>query len=323
MIDDHERYRFFNVVTLLAMAFCLCRAVDVVDFFYLVFYYFNSGLNVNVSDFLVNAYKFHFVFLFSALAIASAALTIYFNCKFRTLNGDGISVQDRKGGNFRLLVRLIGDCLFIIFFVVSFMLLYERFFCHVSNLCDAKRDVAMLAEAFFMLLAVVSVLFALSKFRYRNLEINLALHRVPLILYPKVVLLLAIFYFLFLSSLYFLFERGGDGGFDVNNEHVKSSGIFFALMVTALITPFMEEIVFRGYIQGKLQRVFITPWLSVIVVSILFSVMHYKYPVLTLLQLFILSLLLGWVRMKSGSVFPAIFMHMIFNIVGVLSSYYL
>jgi membrane protease YdiL (CAAX protease family) len=315
--------KVFNFFIFIAMTLCLYRAADVVDFFYLIFYYLNSGVNVNVGDFAMNSYKLYFIFLFSALVLISAALTVYFNCNFQVLNSRGTGSLKPKSGKFRLLVRLAGDCIFITVFVASFMLLYEDFFCHINKLCGAKHDLAMLVEAFFMLIAVVVVIAFLSKFRSENLKINLALHHVSLVFYSKMILVLAVFYLLFLFSFYILLENGYGVYLAVDNSHLKSSSIFFVLVVTALITPVMEEFIFRGYIQGKLYQVFLRPWLSVVVTSIFFALIHYRYPLFAFVQVFILSLLLGWARMKSGSIFPAVFMHITFNVVGVLASYYL
>ena len=87
------------------------------------------------------------------------------------------------------------------------------------------------------------------------------------------------------------------------------------LMVpVALLVPLIEEIAFRGAIQGSVSRV-IGPLPSVIAVSLLFAVSHLD-PI-RMLPLFLTGLVLGWARHRSGSVLPGIVIHALNNIVAL------
>jgi membrane protease YdiL (CAAX protease family) len=78
-----------------------------------------------------------------------------------------------------------------------------------------------------------------------------------------------------------------------------------------LMVPIFEEVLFRGLLQSTLTAHLGRPWLAVLAVSILFSMMH-PYPT-HLPALMVLSLGLGYAYEKSGSLLQAIFMHILFN----------
>jgi sodium transport system permease protein len=76
-----------------------------------------------------------------------------------------------------------------------------------------------------------------------------------------------------------------------------------------------EETLFRGPVQkGLLRRM--PKWTAIVVASILFAAAHldlYGIPARTFL-----GILLGWIVVHSGSVFPAMAMHAIYDIVQLL-----
>ena len=96
-----------------------------------------------------------------------------------------------------------------------------------------------------------------------------------------------------------------------------------AITVTAVIvTPFLEELLFRGLLQTTFRSILRTKyaaWIAIAITSILFAMMHAiptHWP-----TLFVLGVCLGYSYEKSGSLYRPIFIHMIFNatsIIGVL-----
>jgi membrane protease YdiL (CAAX protease family) len=82
--------------------------------------------------------------------------------------------------------------------------------------------------------------------------------------------------------------------------------IFFA----TILTPVFEELVFRGLLQSYLRDVGFSPWRSIFIASIIFSVLH---PLMHLPALLILSVCMGYAYEKSGSLFRSIFIHFFFN----------
>jgi membrane protease YdiL (CAAX protease family) len=86
-------------------------------------------------------------------------------------------------------------------------------------------------------------------------------------------------------------------------------------LVVAVLGPVAEEVVFRGFLWGALER-----WLPPVVVLVLttglFALAHLD-PVHTPAVLFV-GLFLGWLRHVSGSLAPSVLCHAVNNLLGVL-----
>jgi len=93
-----------------------------------------------------------------------------------------------------------------------------------------------------------------------------------------------------------------------------------------ILTPFGEELLFRGMLEGYLLNYAVMP-IGVTIPAILFSLVHavpfQKAPKKTLLYILIsalvLGLIAGYFRAISGSIAPAVVTHMIFNAAGFLA----
>lgn len=85
------------------------------------------------------------------------------------------------------------------------------------------------------------------------------------------------------------------------------------LMSVLVLAPLVEEVIYRGIGTGYLLARGL-PWpLVVTLMSVAFSLQHGQYTLPALLSVFLLGLFLGWLRVKSGSIAPAIFAHMAIN----------
>jgi membrane protease YdiL (CAAX protease family) len=82
--------------------------------------------------------------------------------------------------------------------------------------------------------------------------------------------------------------------------------IFFA----TILTPIFEELIFRGLLQTYLRDLDYSPWQSIFIASIIFSILH---PLMHLPALLILSVCMGYAYEKSGSLLRSIFIHCFFN----------
>jgi len=94
-----------------------------------------------------------------------------------------------------------------------------------------------------------------------------------------------------------------------------------SIFVTAvLIMPVLEEMLFRGLFQTMLRSFLQSPWLSILISSALFAMIHSDaghWP-----ALFALAMCLGYAYEKSGSLFRPIFIHLLFNAVSVTATLY-
>jgi membrane protease YdiL (CAAX protease family) len=90
--------------------------------------------------------------------------------------------------------------------------------------------------------------------------------------------------------------------------------------------PFIEELLFRGVIQGQLSRRQIVRKcilhisLANFVTSALFTALHlFTVSTVVALLVFIPSLVFGYLRDTYGSIFPSILLHAVYNLYVVLA----
>ncbi len=97
-------------------------------------------------------------------------------------------------------------------------------------------------------------------------------------------------------------------------ESFTSIGVIF-LVVT--LVPLVEELLYRGVLQTSIVHALPTRgcrWQGVLIASALFSAMH--LPVAewySQFPLFVLAVILGWLYEKTGSIWPSVMTHMVFN----------
>jgi len=93
-----------------------------------------------------------------------------------------------------------------------------------------------------------------------------------------------------------------------------------ALAVLVLLQPLLEELLFRGLIQGKLltrnwgKRRFAGFTLANLATSLLFTALHFaSHPPLWAAGVLLPSLLFGYFRDRHDSIYPAIALHVFYN----------
>lgn len=83
-----------------------------------------------------------------------------------------------------------------------------------------------------------------------------------------------------------------------------------AFVTLVVIAPAAEEVLFRGYLLGKLMK-HIPVWLAAVLTSLLFAAAHGAWNVG--IDVFALSLVLCFLRIKTKRLWPGILIHMIKN----------
>jgi len=125
------------------------------------------------------------------------------------------------------------------------------------------------------------------------------------------VLLLDIFVVLPLHAAFTLLVFPDAEQQEVINLFKESSG--FSLIILALtvsvFTPFAEEFLFRGFILTMLLKRY-SPLASIVISSFVFSIAH--EPIAMALA-FGGGCLYGWIRVKTGSIYPSMIAHAIWN----------
>ena len=99
------------------------------------------------------------------------------------------------------------------------------------------------------------------------------------------------------------------------------TGLIPALAVVAG-APLAEELVFRGVIQSRLERA-MPVWIAIVLQAVLFGFIH-GTPV-QIGYAFLMGLLFGYIRYRTGSILPTIAAHAAFNAMndplGLLGSF--
>jgi HAD superfamily hydrolase (TIGR01509 family) len=89
----------------------------------------------------------------------------------------------------------------------------------------------------------------------------------------------------------------------------------FAIIVVA---PLMEEVLFRGFLfEGVLQSRLGAVG-AVGLTSLVWALIHVQYDAYGIATIFVTGLLLGYVRLKTGSLYATIFLHGLMNLVATL-----
>ena len=96
-----------------------------------------------------------------------------------------------------------------------------------------------------------------------------------------------------------------------------TSGGVGGIILLVVIAPFTEEMLFRGlFLNGFLSRY--SPRKSIIISALMFSVIHLNpYQ---MIGAFVLGLVLGWLRERTGSLWPCIILHAASNAMVVMGT---
>jgi membrane protease YdiL (CAAX protease family) len=83
------------------------------------------------------------------------------------------------------------------------------------------------------------------------------------------------------------------------------------LTVFCIFPAISEELAFRGLLQHWMQAA-LTPMRAVVIASALFAGMHFS--IISFPYLFCVGMLLGWTKLKTGSLYPSMPIHFLHNL---------
>ncbi len=118
-------------------------------------------------------------------------------------------------------------------------------------------------------------------------------------------------------------EKPPEIAHDLLKQLIENKDAIAGLMLigsAVLLAPLFEEFIFRGLLQtffvsitGSASR-----WLAILATSFVFALIHIKAANWQVLPgLFCLSLMLGWLYEKHGSLLPCVVLHALFNAANV------
>lgn len=91
----------------------------------------------------------------------------------------------------------------------------------------------------------------------------------------------------------------------------------FGILSIALLAPILEELLFRGVIQRRLQAMTHKAWVAIIASALIFGVVHgnpAQIPFATLM-----GAMFGWLYYRTGSLLPSIVGHVLNNSVAAIN----
>ncbi|WP_455669680.1 CPBP family intramembrane glutamic endopeptidase [Phocaeicola sp.] len=105
---------------------------------------------------------------------------------------------------------------------------------------------------------------------------------------------------------------------DINQDlFLSMSHNFFGFLSIALIIPILEELLFRGAIEGNLLKKGWKPKWAILVSALIFGLVHGNPAQIPFA--FLIGLLFGWLYYRTGSVIPGIVGHVINNTFGAVT----
>jgi hypothetical protein len=89
-------------------------------------------------------------------------------------------------------------------------------------------------------------------------------------------------------------------------------------LAVVLGAPIVEETFFRGFLFAGWSVSPLGGWATVVVTSLGWAAIHVQYDLFDLGYIFALGLLLGGFRLKTGSLWPPVLMHMLVNLLATI-----
>lgn len=98
---------------------------------------------------------------------------------------------------------------------------------------------------------------------------------------------------------------------------LNQTGLLMAI-ATVVIAPIVEEVIFRGLILSRLRRA-MPGWLAVLLSALIFGLCHGQ--AVWMAYAFVLGVIFGFLALRSGSLWPSLAAHVLFNGIGQASAY--
>ena len=103
----------------------------------------------------------------------------------------------------------------------------------------------------------------------------------------------------------------------------RDSGTIWLLAIALVIAaPLTEEIVFRGFMYRGLAASRVGDAGAILIPSTIWAGMHVQYEMFFIVQIFLLGIVFGALRWKSGSIWLTIGLHAIVNLGSLLQTAY-
>lgn len=99
------------------------------------------------------------------------------------------------------------------------------------------------------------------------------------------------------------------------NEDFYASTLLIELVGSAILSPIMEELVFRGIVFGNLKKI-MSPIAATIISALLFGIVHFN--IVQFVYALLLGIVLAMFMQKTGHMYAAVAGHIVANAFAVL-----
>ena len=100
----------------------------------------------------------------------------------------------------------------------------------------------------------------------------------------------------------------------------SSNALVLFFIAVVAVGPIAEEIAFRGFLFRGLSETWLGVAGTTILTSAAWAMMHVQYDWVQLTQIFLIGLLLGWLRWASGSTLLTILLHILANLAATIQA---
>lgn len=106
---------------------------------------------------------------------------------------------------------------------------------------------------------------------------------------------------------------------DLGLGRLFGADLILGFFVLVVLTPLFEEVIFRGFLYGRLRNLQFPWWVSSLIVSVLFGLAHMQWNVGV--DVFFLSMVACMLREMTDSIWAGVLLHMIKNFVAFLVAF--
>lgn len=193
-----------------------------------------------------------------------------------------------------------------------------------DNINELTTLAGRLTNVFLLVSSIVTIfiLILIYKIKKRNYKRDLQLVKTnnTNIIFA---IILGVSCWLFNSGALSLVEEAGifSKQFEYMNEilaPISQGSIIISIITVGIVAPIAEELLFRGVIYNTLNRKISVKW-TIIIQAIFFGVFHGN--LIQGLYATLLGVIFGYVTYKTKSLWPAITMHIVNNLVATIVSY--
>lgn len=195
-----------------------------------------------------------------------------------------------------------------------------------SDLDGLLEFTVSLTNVFLLISSILTVLilFLIYKIRKKNCKEELQIKKTNSFNICFAIIL-GISCWLFNSGVLSLIDEAGlfTSQFDYMENMLaplSSGSIIISIIAVGIVAPFAEEFLFRGVIYNTLSKKISIKW-TIIIQAILFGVFHFNLVQGAYATL--LGLVFGYITYKTKSLWPAIIVHMVNNLIATIAPYVL